>query len=289
MKDKPYTPLTAAPFRKSEAYREMPPLLPELAAYIRCFWGSEQPFQKKKNAALPHLVVPDTCADIIYYVDYTDNMITGRFYGVNDASFPDDDDAGCGHLVSVFAIRFYAWGVYAFSEDSLKGTMNGCYDVGSRFSRLDAALRRQLWDTHTLAERTQAAEALLWRQMSRLRRSLVVDQAVRQILLREGNRQAAELARECFVSGRQLERLFHEYIGITPKKLCNLVRYQFLWNEIVRNPHFHIAGAAYRYGYADQSHLMREFKRYHGMDIRTAKAYAFDFVENIQDFHNREW
>lgn len=29
---------------------------------------------------------------------------------------------------------------------------------------------------------------------------------------------------------RQLERLFHEYIGMTPKKLGKLVRYQFLWN-----------------------------------------------------------
>lgn len=29
------------------------------------------------------------------------------------------------------------------------------------------------------------------------------------------------MARESFVSTRHLERLFHEYIGITPKKLCN--------------------------------------------------------------------
>ncbi len=289
MRDTLYIPLTAAPFRDNEAYREVPPALPELAGYIRCFWGSERPCQKKKTAAPPYPVIPDTCADIIYYIDYTDNTITGRFYGVNDTSFPDPDDTGCGHLVSVFAVRFYAWGVYAFSEDSLKGTVNGCYDVRSRFSRLDAALRQRLWDQHTLTERVRAAETLLRAQMSRLRRSTAVDQALRQILLREGNRQAAELARDCFVSGRQLERLFHDYIGITPKKLCNLVRYQFLWNEIVRNPNFRIADAVHRYGYTDQSHLMREFKRYHGMDIEAARAYAFDYVGNIQDFHSPKW
>lgn len=65
-----------------------------------------------------------------------------------------------------------------------------------------------------------------------------------------------------------MERLFHEYIGMTPKKLSNLVRYQCLWRDIVSQSHFNILDAVYKYGYTDSSHLKREFKRYHSMSIR---------------------
>ena len=91
----------------------------------------------------------------------------------------------------------------------------------------------------------------------------------------------SELAKACFISGRQMERLFHEYIGITPKKLCNLIRYQFVWGDVLRNPAFSVMDAVWQYGYTDQSHLMREFKRYHTMDIQTARNYAHH-VGNIQ-------
>ena len=87
------------------------------------------------------------------------------------------------------------------------------------------------------------------------------------------------------MSTRQLERLFHEYVGITPKKLSNLIRYQFLWRDILCEPDFDVIDAVYKYGYTDQSHLMREFKRYHSMDINSAKAVAFENVENIQDIY----
>lgn len=132
-----------------------------------------------------------------------------------------------------------------------------------------------------MEERIEIAEALLLRQLSDVRHSPIVDDAVAQMLLHKGAFGTAELAKACFVSSRQLERLFHEYIGMTPKKLCNLVRYQFVWNDVLQNPAFSVLDAVWRYGYTDQSHLMREFKRYHTMDIRTAREYAYH-VGNIQ-------
>lgn len=52
--------------------------------------------------------------DIIYHIDYTDNTVTGGFCGVNDCSFHAHNNGTIGHTVSTFAIRFYAWSVYAF-------------------------------------------------------------------------------------------------------------------------------------------------------------------------------
>lgn len=272
-----YLPLTATPWKQSDTYREVLPKSPQLAGIIRCFWGSPVPYRKIGQEPVITLVIPDTCVDIIYEIDHTANTVTGKFCGINDASFESRDSKEPGHLVSVFGIRFFAWQAAAFSEDSLKGTVNGCFDVGSRFSRLDRLFSQQLFEADSLEERSLLAEELLldWLgQMASPRRHRAVDQAVEQILCQKGALSTDWLARECFISSRQLERLFHEYIGITPKKLCGLVRYQYLWNEIIRTPGFRVLDGVSRYGYTDQSHLMREFRRYHTMDIPQAVIYG---------------
>lgn len=279
-----YMPLTANPFKQNETYREVLPGHPALAGIIRCFWGSDGPYRKNGENSMTTLVVPDTCVDIIYQINYTNNTVSGCFCGINDTSFVTREDTENGHLVSVFAIRLYAWEAWAFSEDSLKGTVNGCFDVRSRFSWLDKVLRGQLFGVRSLEERMCLAEELFLKRMLWARHNDVVDYAIGSILVEKGVFGADRLSKACYVSGRQLERLFHEYVGITPKRLCNLVRYQYLWNEFLRNPGFSVADAVYKYGYTDQSHLMREFKRYHTMDIGKALGYARRNVGNIQSF-----
>lgn len=139
-------------------------------------------------------------------------------------------------------------------------------------------------ETHSLEERIALAEEILFRQLYHVRQNDIADTAVKRILLQNGVLSTSQLAKKCFISTRQMERLFYEYIGITPKRLCNLIRYQCLWNDILRDPKFRILDAVHKYGYTDQSHLIKEFKRYHGMDIHNAKLGTYHNVENIQYF-----
>ncbi len=280
-----YMPLTATPFRHNDQYREISPANLELAKYIRCFWGSEKPYRGAGEITEASVIIPDTCVDIIYQINHTESTVTGGFCGINDTSFLYHEYIRPGHLVSVFAIRFYAWGAYPFAEDSLTDTLNKYCGLPSRFRRLDEILRPQLLEKQTLEERIAIAEDIFQRQLSKIRQNDNVDNAVKLILQQKGALSVNMLARECFISSRQQERIFREYIGITPKKFCNLIRYQCLWNEILSKPVFCIQDAVCRYGYTDQSHLMREFKRYHTMNIEEAKVCAYKDVGNIQDIH----
>lgn len=279
--DLSYYPLTAAPFKKNSSYMELAPC-DTLQSTVRCFWGTKQSMTQTCHENAPEIVIPDTCADIIYHIDFTDQTVTGGFYGVNDHSFYAYKKEKEGHTEATFAIRFYAWRAYSFAEDSLKFTVNGCFEVGSRFEWLDRELRPKLLELKTLRERASFAEQLLLKRLSNVKEHKVVNHAMHNILVHKGALEVSGLAGESFVSTRQLERLFHEYIGITPKKLSNLIRYQLLWRDILCEPEFDMFNAVYKYGYTDQSHLMREFKRYHSMDIHSARAAAFRYVENIQ-------
>lgn len=277
-----YHPLTATPFKRNVSYTELSPCK-ELQSYIRCYWGTENPIIQNENNDAAEFVIPDTCVDIIYHIDYTNNTVTGGFCGINDCSFHVHNGGITEHMEATFAIRFYAWSAYAFADDSLKSTLNGYFDVGSRFEWLDKIIRLKLLELKTLKEKASFIEQALLKKLSNVRGNAVVDDTIQNILINKGSLDIANLAKESFVSTRQLERLFHEYIGITPKKLSNLIRYQFLWKDILCDKDFDVLSAVYKYGYTDQSHLLREFKRYHSMDIHKAIEMAFKDVGNIQD------
>ncbi len=277
-----YHPLTATPFKKNSSYVEVMPA-EQLRPYIRCFWGTMQPVKQKAKEKPPEIVIPDTCVDILYFIDYTDNAVSGGFCGVNDHSFYVSEGENKGHLAATFAIRFYAWSAYAFAEDSLKETLNGYFEVGERFEWLDRLVRPKLLELKSFQEKCSYVESLLMQKIQDTRKNEIVNYTINNLLLNKGVQEVSHLAKEAFVSGRQLERLFQEYVGITPKKLSNLIRYQFLWRDILCERDFHISNAVYKYGYTDQSHLLHEFKRYHTMDIRSARKMALQNVGNIQD------
>lgn len=281
-----YHPLTATPFKRNPSYSELAPCK-ELRPYIRCYWGTDQSLVQGGNDSAPEMVIPDTCADIIYYIDDNSHKVSGGFCGINDHSFQLPAGKDAKHTVTTFAIRFYAWSAYAFAEDSLKATVNRFFEVESLFEWLDKMIRRELPELKTLQAKAAFAERLLLERLSDVRINKIVENAVWNILTGRGSLEVSDLAGEAFVSTRQLERLFHEYIGITPKKLSNLVRYQFLWRDVLFKKDFDVLSAVHEYGYSDQSHLLREFKRYHSMDMYSARAFALQDVGNIQDISGR--
>lgn len=278
----PYRPLTAAPFKRNTSYTELSPGK-ELQSYIRCYWGHPNPLIQAERDDAPELIIPDTCVDIIYHIDYTNHTVTGGFCGISDCSFQTHTSGPVGHTVSIFAIRFYAWRAHAFADDSLKFTINGFFDVCSRFNWLDKIIRPKLLELKTLQEKALFIEQVLAKRVSDAKENEIVNNTIQNILINQGSLDISNLAKESFVSTRQLERLFHEYVGITPKKLSNLIRYQFLWRDILRERDFDVLSAVDKYGYTDQSHLLREFKRYHSMDMHKARNTAFKDVGNIQE------
>lgn len=270
-----YRPLTASPFDCNEAYREWLPCQ-ELMPYIQCFWGSEKPYLKKKGTApVKGVITPDTCVDIIFNVDFTNNRIHSMFSGINDKSLVLKGKAEEEKLYSRFAIRFYAWSAALFSEESMKGSRNRFFEVDYHFSKLRKALEPVLFDAVTMEERIRLAERFLLRNMRRERNNPLFMDAVFQILKKRGSLSVGRLAGEVHACSRTLERLFEENIGISPKRFASLIRYQYIWNDILCKPYFSAADAAYQYGYSDQAHLAHDFKRFHSMNMAEAREYAY--------------
>jgi AraC-like DNA-binding protein len=96
-----------------------------------------------------------------------------------------------------------------------------------------------------------------------VRRCDPVVEAASRIIARSGGRMTVEaLSSELGVRPRRLERGFRAHVGIAPKKLCRITRFQRLLGEMERGT---LAGAAVRCGYTDQAHLTRDFRDFGGM------------------------
>ena len=70
-----------------------------------------------------------------------------------------------------------------------------------------------------------------------------------------------ELSTTCCLGKKQFEREFHLHVGMNPKEYSRIVRFQkALWLMQHQQGKTNEADLAYTSGYADQSHLIREFK-----------------------------
>lgn len=277
-----YRPITATPFTKNETYMELEPC-DALKPYIRCFWGTRKSYTNKMtDKTKESLIVPDTCMDIIFDINYTENTVRDSFCGINDFSFITSEHTGKGQCVSTFAIRFYAWAAVLFSEEPMYDVKNIFFDVGYHFSQLKEGLEPLLFDLPDIYSRAAAAETFLLEMMRPKRENRLVMEGVCEILRHKGSLKAGELGKTLHVSSRQLERLFKENMGISPKKLSSLIRFQYLWSDVVYRPDFQMQDEIFKFGYTDQSHLMKDFKRFHSMTLKEARHHALKEVAFLQ-------
>ena len=267
-----FHPIVATPFRNDSGYWEVLPC-EALRPIVRCFWFS---------LSVPGpatLVVPDACMDILFTVDASTRRISARFCGMNDAPFyAPANMPGC----FTFGVRFFAWSAALFAEESLRDTKNACCDAERHFPSLVSALSPRLARSRNFAECVAQAEACLPRALSFCSPDDTLMNAVWSVLHSHGNLRAGQLARDSHISPRQLERLFAQHIGVSPKGFASLVRYQSLWREAVFSSHFDVLDAVERYGYVDQAHLLNSFKQFHSLSLRDALAKARQNVGFLQ-------
>lgn len=249
-----YKPVLSTPFGR-EGYREISPCA-ALAPYIRCFWTD------KHILAGEILVIPDTCMDIIFEIGKN-----GFFCGIDDSSFYSKNGGS-----ELFGIRFYAWTARLFSRRDFSGSGGGKFESGEFFDGTEE-LSRQIQFSGSFEERISIAENWLAKRLCGLCPDNNLLNAVDLIIQDHGTTDISKLSMHTAVSPRTLERLFMRNLGVSPKAFSSLVRYQLLWQDMLR-PGFDVLDAVEKFGYSDQPHLLNDFKRRHLMNPKQAIEYS---------------
>jgi len=88
--------------------------------------------------------------------------------------------------------------------------------------------------------------------------------AVREIVDSRGQSRVDQVADRLGISSRHLEREFRSSAGISPKSLARIIRFQHLMKMVGETQLRDWAGLALASGYADQPHMVREFREFCG-------------------------
>ena len=110
-------------------------------------------------------------------------------------------------------------------------------------------------------------EVLELELLARLRQPLLIHPAVAHALGRaQGLRvRVDDVRRELDLSPRHFIDMFHRALGLTPGRYYRVARFARTLRALARNGRRDLAGLAAGSGYADQSHLIREFREHAGM------------------------
>jgi AraC-like DNA-binding protein len=134
---------------------------------------------------------------------------------------------------------------------------------GGRAARLSGGL-----SDLTEAARLDRVESILLAGRRRERRTaalLDIDGLAASVIRRSGRVTVENLARAAGVSRQHLSRAFRERIGVGPKLYSRLARFQAVLAYTGAGPSIDWALAALDMGFADQSHMIAECRRFSGL------------------------
>ena len=269
-------------------YNEFPPIA-ALARYIKCFWVLEDEASSEPST---ERILPDGCTEIVF------NLADPFARHDADGSTTKQPLALIAgqmrrHLlieptgrVEILGIRFWPAGAYpflAFPQDEIADRVVDFEDVSRSIVR---DVHSRLSDSSTASERVRLVQEVLVAQLNKsVRNDAVVDRAVELIARSGGSVSIRQVADGLGISLRRLDRHFNVKVGLSPKSLCRIVRFQKTLQMVLRNasaPDW--TRVALDCGFYDQPHFIREFKSIAGKEptsyLRETNLISDYFTQN---------
>ena len=169
-------------------------------------------------------------------------------------------------LVKVFGIRFKPEGIYnVFGIPASE--FNQSYEdmelvLGVKFREYCNRLR----DTEQTAEKLKITEDFLMKCYEQNDREFsYLNRAAEIIRNSDSHLKIENLPDEVYISLRQLERVFKQKIGITPKRYMRISRLNEVHRKLEENQQLDFTKVAFDCGYSDQAHFIRDFKSFMGV------------------------
>ncbi len=160
----------------------------------------------------------------------------------------------------LIGIRFRPGGAYPFLRFPTSEITNRVLDSDLVFGVLMHDLRERLLETKEPGQRIRLIEDFLLRRMDPASEDPLIAHALREIRNGDGRRLIRELSREVGLSNKQLISRFRKVVGISPKLLHRILRFQSVINCVKHRRRVSWAEVAQQCDYYDQAHMIRDFQ-----------------------------
>ena len=222
---------------------------PQLRPFAECIWYSPAVAETRFD------IVPDGCVDACFVL--SERAPRALLFGTTTRTSAYELESGAPY----FGVRFRPGSASLFVREKISDLT----DTAVAVPGLLGLSAQEMLEAASMTERRNRLEAELIRALGHSwdRRPTALGRAISIIDSKQGNVRMRELGAECNLSERQLERLFLERVGITPKLYMRIRRFRSVLSHLEDPPDespVRFADIAASYGYADQSHLARDFR-----------------------------
>lgn len=183
--------------------------------------------------------------------------------------------------------NFQNIGIY-FQPSAIKSIFDvDAYEFADRNVSLDDLIKTNLYEqlasAKTSAEKIELLSSSLIRLIAK-RKSVgnsKVDFATAQI---QTGVKLSEVQYELNLSERSLERHFKQHIGITPSLYARINRFQSALDKMRQMKVARLTDLAYQCNYFDQSHFVRDFRKFAGTSPKRFLLQANEQVANFPEW-----
>ena len=248
----------------------------DLRGLVRFGWSLES----TSGGSLPHRLMAETCPNIVV-------VRTGTFVEADGSRAAPVHLAGALSRAtdqmaegpfSLYGIYLWPWAVKALFQ-------RGAVEFQDAFMALADLLPGDTNVDHWPMLQPEDWCADVVRTLRSLSRDAgggsSVEQAVRAMLEEPTFLPVEAYALSCGLARRQFERRFKECTGFSPALFMRILRFQRTYRLLERGRSHNLTEVALEAGYFDQSHFIRDFKRFGGMEPKTYFRHAPEKVDNF--------
>ena len=242
-------------------YSEIKPR-PPLSRFVECFWTLEG----DEPSHEPERILPDGCVELILNFGASFSQHHNGHRSLQPRNFLVGQMTGPILIsptgaVQLLGIRFHPGGTLPFLCLPLDEITDQVVELGSLSSKLERELLSAVSESSSLSQKIAAVEAFLTSRSTANHHDSRLMILAARIVETAGVLSVDQLANDAGISSRQLERRFLREIGIGPKLLGRIIRFQQVFRA-VQQCNAAWSAIAVECGYYDQAHLIRDFNQF---------------------------
>ena len=172
-----------------------------------------------------------------------------------------EKDIATGTIV----VEFNPQGAYRFFQVSLNEVKNQIHPLTDILGTVAKQLEEQISNVECVDDKVAFLQKFLLKQFSLQPEDSIFEYCVAKITSSKGKITIRELEKKTGYSSRWLNMKFADKLGISPKNLSTIIRFNQYYNAVANNSEMDFMQNAFYDYYYDQSHFLKEFKRFTGL------------------------
>lgn len=184
-----------------------------------------------------------------------------------------EKDISTGTIV----VEFNPQGAYRFFQISLSEIQNQIQPLKDVIGNVAKRLEEQISNAKSIASKVSLLQSFLLKQFMQYAEDPIFEYCVTKIISSKGKITIRELERKTGYSSRWLNMKFADKLGISPKNLSTIIRFNQYYNAVANDKEMDFMRTSFYDHYYDQSHFLKEFKRFTGLSHSGFERITNDF------------